>query len=187
MKVAAELGAPTVRVTAGWARSHLPSLQCVDVVLAGLGKIGVEAKKADVIACLENHLRDRLWPPDVLDVTADVSTFLELSARLSETGVMINFDNAQPLAMGIDEIDLFDRVVPQVRSVHLSDRRRGERRHAVIGDGDARIPALLGRLKEVDYSGFVALEDGSDEGDDGLRNGLARLTTMLSDSWGEAG
>jgi sugar phosphate isomerase/epimerase len=182
---AVALGTPTVRVTAGWVRPQVPPDEALKVAAEGLRTVAAEASRVGMTACLENHLHDRLWPRDAVDITADPATFLALCEALAGSGIRVNFDSGQPIAVGADELELLDRVVTQVRSVHVGDRRRGERAHCVIGEGDVRIGAVLARLRNADYSGFVALEDGSPEGDVGLARSVAFMRGCIADCWGQ--
>ena len=74
-------------------------------------------------------------------------------------------------------------VLPKVRNVHAGDRRRGVINHSVIGEGDVDFDAVFGILRTAGYQGFIALEDGSPEGDAGLERGRWRLEQAIQRHW----
>jgi len=181
--LAQALGASTVRVTAGMAHPGVTVNNGLEWVGAGLTDLAKDASKAGIALCLENHYRDRMW--NLTDFAAPPEIFLRLYELLEPTSVMINYDTAQPMVVGGDGIGLLRRVVSKVRSVHAGDRKRGAVSHSVIGEGDVDFDAVFRILRAANYQGFVAIEDGSQEGDVGLERGRRSLEDTIQRVWGE--
>jgi sugar phosphate isomerase/epimerase len=127
-----------------------------------------------------------MWPTDATDFAAEVDVFLQVYDRLRTTPIMVNFDTAHPMVMDIDEIGLLDRVKDRVYNVHAGDRLRRQREHCVIGDGDVHFDAIFSILSAVGYHRFITVEDGSPQGDEGLRAAIRFLGLKIAQYWGDA-
>jgi sugar phosphate isomerase/epimerase len=184
--IAARLGAPSVRVTAGKRRPGMPMAEILDLACESLAIAMARATKLGIRLCLENHVRDRLWEEDAIDVTADPECCIALFERTRPLGVAINFDTSQPMVTGLDTFTVLDREIDRVGNVHAGDRRRGERAHVVIGTGDVDFRRIFERLRLARYTGFISVEDGSPEGEAGTRQGTAYLSAVLEHCWGSA-
>jgi sugar phosphate isomerase/epimerase len=184
--IAAQLGAPSVRVTAGKRRPGTPLVDILDLACESLSIAMERARKVGIRLCLENHVRDRLWEEDSIDVTADPECCVALFERTRPLGVAINFDTSQPMFTGLDTFAVLDREIDRVGNVHAGDRRRGGRTHVVIGTGDVDFPRIFERLRLARYTGFISVEDGSPEGEAGTRQGTAYLSALLERYWGSA-
>ena len=184
--IAARLRTPSMRVTAGKRRSGMPLAEILDLACESLAIAMARATEVGIRLCLENHVRDRLWEEDAIDVTADPECCVALFERTRPLGVAINFDTSQPMVTGLDTFTVLDREIDRVGNVHAGDRRRGERTHVVIGTGDVDFPRIFERLRLARYTGFISVEDGSPEGEAGTRQGTAYLSAVLEHCWGSA-
>jgi len=180
--IAAFLGAPAIRVTAGMAYPNVGISDGIDWACCCLMKVAEYAEPKRIRLCLENHYKDRAW--DRLDFAVDVGIFLELFDRLETSPVMVNFDTAQPMVVDIDEIGLLERVKHKVYNVHVGDRVRRQRPHVVIGEGMVDFDGLFSILSSLGYAGFFSVEDGSSEGDEGTRKGVEFLRAKIREHWG---
>lgn len=183
LAVAARLGAANVRVTAGIDRPGLEPSNGLAWASELLRELGADAERAGVVLCLENHFRDRTWPPEAVDFTLPPDRFVALVDALRDSPVLVNFDTAQTMLSGADPVELLAQVEDRVANVHAGDRIRGERRHSVIGQGDVDFDGVLARLVQRGYTGFVTVEDGSGGGDEGLRAALAHLEAGIESHW----
>jgi len=183
---AARLGARSVRVTAGIDFEGLSTADGIERTTALVRSIAEEAAGVDVLVLIENHYRDRTWPEDALDFSLPPDRFLDLVDALRDTPALVNFDTAQTMLAGIDPLVLLTQVDDRVANVHAGDRRHGQRQHTVIGAGDVDFDAVFGRLAARGYDGFVTVEDGSVEGDDGLVTGIRTLSELIIRHWGRA-
>jgi sugar phosphate isomerase/epimerase len=182
--IAAELSVPAVRVTAGPEHPGVSFEDALPGVVTAFAELAEHAAPADVTLCVENHYRDRTW--DALDISAPPERFARLLDATADLPVRVNYDSAQPMVIDVDEVELLDRVMPRVFHVHLGDRRRRERSHAVLGEGDADLAAILARLCACGYQRFLTIEDGNPDGEAGLERGLAYVQRLVAEQWGAA-
>jgi sugar phosphate isomerase/epimerase len=68
--------------------------------------------------------------------------------------------------------------------VHAGDRLPGEYQHSVLGEGAVPFEPLLRILKERGYAGYLSIEDGQAQGDEGFRRSLAFLRAQVNAVWG---
>jgi sugar phosphate isomerase/epimerase len=181
-----QLGASALRVTTGMRRAGVSTPDGVEWSAACLADLADYAQPRGITLCLENHFRDRMWPADAIDFAADIDVFLQVCDRLRSTPVMVNFDTAHPMVMDVDEVALLERVKDRVHNVHAGDRRRGQRQHCVIGKGDVDFDAVFAILIGAEYHRFITVEDGSQEGDEGLRAAIHFLKGKIAQYWGDA-
>lgn len=186
VRIAHRLSIPTVRATAGPERPGVAFDDALPRIVDAIGALAAYAEERDVTVCVENHYRDRTWEADAIDITAPRECFAQLLAALRETPVRVNYDSAQPMVTGCDGIQLLDAVADRLAHVHLGDRRRGERAHAVIGEGDVDFDAVLSRLHAIGYDRYLTVEDGNPEGELGLRRGTEFLHARLAATWRDA-
>lgn len=184
--IAHQLGADAIRATSGIGYPGVSLSDGLDWAVDGLLTVAEYAETQGVKLCVENHYRDRIWEEGKLDFAVDLDTFLELYDRLEETPVMITFDTAQPMFIDIDEIALLKHVKDKVYHVHAGDRNRRERPHVVIGTGMVDYDSVFAILKSISYDRFISVEDGSAEGDNGLRQGLDFLRSKMAAQWGSS-
>jgi sugar phosphate isomerase/epimerase len=183
IEIAAALGAPSVRITAGIRRAERDRSEGFDLILRALDEVVGLAERASVTLCFENHYRDRTWPDGAVDFAAELEPFLELARLVDSVGARINYDSAQPMVVGTDELALLQAVIGQVSHVHLGDRRRGSREHSVLGEGDVRIAEVLTALHDRGYDRFISIEDGNREGEAGLERGVGLVRRELARRW----
>jgi sugar phosphate isomerase/epimerase len=183
--VAARLGAPNVRVTAGIDRAHLSPPDAFAWAAELLQELAAYSETLGIVLCLENHFRDRSWPPDAVDFTLPADRFVALVDALRDSPVLVNFDTAQTMLSGADPVELLAQVEDRVANLHAGDRVRGEQRHSVIGQGDVDFDGVLRRLARRGYTGFVTIEDGSGAGAEGLRTAVAYLDAKIENHWAE--
>lgn len=186
IEIAARLGAPAVRVTAGIKRPDITAREGLERIARALDELIPEAERHSVTLCFENHFRDRTWPPDTVDFAASKERFLQLAEMIRPTPARINYDSAQPMVIEADELALFEEVADQIFHVHLGDRRRGSRQHSVLGAGDVRIGEVLAGLRRRNYDRFISIEDGNAEGDAGLERGLCFVRREIDLNWDQA-
>jgi sugar phosphate isomerase/epimerase len=90
----------------------------------------------------------------------DVETVLRFAEDQGEQ-VGITLDTAHAGANGDDLLDLYAKVRPHLRNIHLSDwllHGGDHHTHLVPGEGALPLAALLGALARDNYAGLVTLE-----------------------------
>jgi sugar phosphate isomerase/epimerase len=113
----------------------------------------------------------------------DVDTVLRFVEDQGEH-VGITLDTAHTGANGDDLLELYAKVRPRLRNIHLSDwllRRGDHHTHLVPGQGALPLAAFLGALARDAYAGLVTLEVSPVHLHAwSLRQGRARLAESLA-------
>jgi sugar phosphate isomerase/epimerase len=204
--VMAELGRDrewrSVRVLSGQRWPGLEHGPTVDRVVAGIAEVLRYAAGREVDVVMENHYKDGLWTyPEFAQRSA---VFEEIIARIDSPWFGVNFDPSNALVAGDDPVDLLDRIVDRVVTMHASDRslapgysladveaHRGLGYptglvHGVTGQGLNDYPAIFERLHAHGFHGWISIEDGERQGDQGLSDIAASarfLTGMVGSFW----
>ncbi|MCW5935440.1 MAG: sugar phosphate isomerase/epimerase [Fimbriimonadia bacterium] len=181
IQIAAELGATAARTTDGMVHEGLTEEDGIAYAVEGLTELAEFAEPYGVKVCYENHYKDRRWQRE--DFSFRPERFLKIFERIEPTKVMINFDFANPLMTGADPAALLQRVQHKVFHVHAGDRHPGEYLHCVLGTGKVPFDSLLPILKELPYEGWLTIEDGQQEGDEGFSRSIQFLSSKIDQYW----
>jgi sugar phosphate isomerase/epimerase len=102
-----------------------------------------------------------------------VDDVLAALRSLSKT-VGATLDIGQMAACGHDTVDAVHRLAPRLKVVHLKDvASSGAEHNVLLGQGIAKIPAVVAALREVHFSGLVAIEyEKEDDVDQDMRQQL---------------
>ncbi len=179
---AAMLGADAVRVTAGMQHEGLSEEEGIRYAVEGMIQLAEYAVPLGVYPCYENHYKDRCWTRE--DFSFLPERFLRIFEQIEPTPVRLNFDFANPLMVSADPVALLQRVVHKVHHVHAGDRQPGEYQHCVLGEGKVPFRALLQILHAHSYRGYLSIEDGQSQGDEGFRRSLAFLQGLVNEVYG---
>jgi sugar phosphate isomerase/epimerase len=182
VEIAAELGASAVRVTAGMVHKDLDEPDGVRYAVEGMTRLLEYSEPLSIKLCYENHYKDRRWTHEDFSFRPEV--FLKIFEAIEPTVVMVNFDFANPLMTDTDSAALLRRVVHKVFHVHAGDRVPGVYQHCVLGTGGVDFDALLSILKQHGYAGYLTIEDGQGEGDEGFRRSVAFLRERVEKVYG---
>jgi 3-hexulose-6-phosphate synthase/6-phospho-3-hexuloisomerase len=178
--VAAQLGAPSVRVTAGQAHPGLTREQGIQNTVESLRECLAFADQQGVYLAYENHYKDYFW--DYPDFSQPHDIFLEILNALRDTSLKVNFDCSNPIMNGEDPIPLLKQVVDRVVQVHSGDRATyGEYTHAASGEGLVNYPALFEVLQEAGYNGWLSVEYNRPDAPEGL----ARSFDYIRATWNQ--
>jgi sugar phosphate isomerase/epimerase len=175
--VTARLGGGFCRVLSGQRRPEVSRHQGVQWVVGCIRELLDYAAARSVVLTLENHYKDNYWTHPEFAQHRDV--FLEIVNSIDSPWFGVQYDPSNAILAGEDPIELLEQVKHRVVTVHASDRhlRPGhsleELRqvedsagyaailcHGVIGQGLNDFPRILRILREVNYRGWVSIEDG---------------------------
>lgn len=176
------LGARGVRVTAGCVHEGVSRNDGIAWATEYLARLADHAEPRGVRLGFENHYRDRRWTRN--DFAFHTAEYLAILDRLRDTPVGVNFDTSNQLMSGGDPMAVLEVVKEKVWHVHASDRLPGEYRHTVVGEGAVDFDPILRCLGEVGFDGFISLEDGNPEGDEGTVRGLRFIRRKIAEHWG---
>jgi sugar phosphate isomerase/epimerase len=178
--VARRLGGAGVvcRVLSGQRYPEVERQQGLDWVTECIEACLPLARELDVVLGIENHYKDGHWKYPEFAQKMDV--FLELLNRIEDRkNFGVQYDPSNAIVAGDDPIELLDQVKERVVSMHASDRflepghsldelRQADGtlgyspllRHGVIGRGLNDYHKIFSLLAEVDYRGWISIEDG---------------------------
>ena len=196
--MAAALGASYCRVLSGQRRPEISIQEGLNYAAGCIEECLGHAAGAGVTLVLENHYKDNYWKyPEFAQKT---QLFCELVERIDSPHFGVNYDPSNALLAGDDPIELLERVIGRVVTMHASDRylaegtledlRRSEDvvgyarqlRHGVIGQGLCDYDAIFSRLARSGFDGWISIEDGVD-GMDQLRESVRFLRAKIAQHW----
>jgi sugar phosphate isomerase/epimerase len=151
LKLAAQLGAPIVRVFGG----HLPKGHSVEdmmpVLVENLRQIACEAEDYGVTVALETH-----------DAWTSSSVVSEVMKRVNHEHVRVLWDLHHPFRYSNEQPEeTYENLSPYVVGVHVKDSVRDEKgqlRNALPGEGDVPLREMLQMLFDGGYDGYVTFE-----------------------------
>lgn len=180
--VAAELGAPFIRTTAGQAHPGLDRAAATDWAVAGLTACLDDAAAKGVTLCYENHTKGYAWTYNDFSQPSDI--FLEIVKRTEGTGLRLLFDTANTLATGDDPLRVLAQVKDRVSMIHTNDLARvGYFEPVLLGAGVSPIVEIYRMLRENGFDGWISVEEASKTGEDGFRKAIP----YADQAWVKAG
>jgi sugar phosphate isomerase/epimerase len=157
------------------------------------------AAERGITLVIENHYKDDFWTWPEFAQRMDV--FCTLVDRIREPGFGVNYDPSNTYLAGEDPVELLDRVVDRVLTMHASDRYlkygtiedlRNEEggaegyakrlSHGEIGKGLNDYDAIFSRLHKAGFDGWISIEDGVD-GMEQLKRSVAFLKRKIAQHW----
>lgn len=204
IRVAHTLGGPgtVCRVLSGQRWPELTRQQGLQYASQGILACLPLAEELDVILGLENHYKDGFWKYAEFAQKQDV--FLELLALIPESRHFgVQYDPSNAVVAGDDPVELLRQLAGRVVSMHASDRylapgatlddlKKAEGsagyaailHHGVTGKGLNDYPTIFSILRQVDYAGWISIEDGMN-GMDEMAQSLKFLRQSVDQYWSE--
>ncbi|RKX68752.1 MAG: hypothetical protein DRP60_17555, partial [Spirochaetes bacterium] len=135
--------------------------------LAGLEEVLETADQCEVGLVYENHSKPAGWRYP--DFSFNPEIFLELYEELKTRDIKILFDTANPMAFGVESLPLLKKVIDRVTCIHIADTsEKGKLVPSVIGKGLVPFNELFAYLEEINYSGWLSIEEASATGQMGV-------------------
>jgi len=134
-----------------------------ETAVSGVREIAREAERLGLRLAVEPFQLEGIESRSLLNTLGDAAEFVD---QVGSPAVGIQFD-AWHLWNTPDLLDEIPRYAHLIAGVHVSDWReptRGWADRVLPGDGAADLPAILGVLEDVGWSGFYDLEIFSDNG-----------------------
>jgi sugar phosphate isomerase/epimerase len=164
-------------------------LECIEQVLPYAAERGV-------ILALENHYKDNYWTYP--EFALPFKLFQRIVDAIDSPWFGVNFDPSNAILAGEDPLVVLEAVKARVVSMHASDRhllagytledlraQEGQQgyahilRHGEIGTGLNDYPAIVRILEEIDFHGWISIEDGVD-GIEELRRSIRFVRKVLA-------
>lgn len=177
IRVAGELGAAFCRTLSGQRRPELSRDDGIRRVASAIEECLPEAERSDVTLVIENHYKDGYWKYPEFAQKMDV--FIDLIDSIDSPRFGVQYDPSNAIVAGDDPLELLDRVVDRVMTMHASDRYLAEGasleelkqsdgtlgysdklRHGITGKGLNDYDAIFSKLKSAGFSGWISIEDG---------------------------
>ncbi|MEZ5276509.1 MAG: sugar phosphate isomerase/epimerase family protein [Opitutaceae bacterium] len=177
----ARIGAGFCRVLSGQRNPEVSRSDGIRMVADCIGELLPFAEEQGVCLILENHYKDGYWQFPEFAQKMDV--FLELLDAIPEHPFFgVNYDPSNALIAGDDPIAMLQAVKHRLKTMHASDRHleggtledlrkidaasglgyAAILKHGVIGRGAIDYDAVFGILREIDFHGWISIEDGDD-------------------------
>ena len=177
MRVTAELGGSYCRTLSGQMRPEVDTQQGIDWVVTCIEACLAKAEEYDVHLVIENHFKDGYWK--YKEFAQKMEVFLQIVNRIDSDRFGVQYDPSNAIVAGDDPIQLLDKVIDRVKTMHASDRyllpgttledlRDADGSlgypksllHGVVGKGLNDYDGIFQRLARAGYRSWVSIEDG---------------------------
>lgn len=194
-------GGKTCRVLSGQRFPEVSRSDGVRWVRGCLRELVEYAEEKRVILAMENHYKDNYWHYPEFAQKLDV--FVEILDGVPSPWLGVNYDPSNALLAGEDPIDVLEAVKHRIVSMHASDRylKPGHTAeelaksapavnypdilaHGVIGRGLNDYDRIFSILREVNFQGWISIEDGVGGMDD-LHASVAFLRPKMREYFSE--
>ena len=151
LRIAADLGSPTVHLCSGPAPDGLPERDAWKRLAAGVESVLETAEEYGVALAFEPE------PYMFVDTVERCLHLAELVDGHPLFGITLDVGHAHC----VEERPLLDCVrqaAPLLRTVQIEDMRRGIHQHLEFGEGEIDFPPVLAALRELGHRGLVSVE-----------------------------
>ena len=152
LALAAELGAPMIRVFGGEWPEGWTEEQVFEATAALLNSVAPDAERLGVAVVLETH-----------DSLSSSHTVAEILRRVPSHAIGALWDTHHPYRMGEEPDQVIDALGDRILHFHVKDARRNEAARTgwdllLLGEGEVPVRASLTTLLRRGYTGWVAVE-----------------------------
>jgi len=167
--VASFLEARFLRILAGQNYPGIDKNLTINKIIDCFKRISSVADKYNIKLVYENHSKPGVW--DYSDFSHPTEIFLKIVEGIRDTNIGINFDTANTIILGDNPIELLKKIIKKVSVIHAADALGvGELKPASIGKGIAPFKDIFRFLKEVNFNGWICIEEASDNGIKGIKS-----------------
>lgn len=148
--LAADTGAPCLRVFGGRFGDEVTREQAADTMVASLSAVADHAGERGVTICLETH-DDWRDPRDVAGVLS----------RVNHSAIAANWDVIHPIRSKLATLDeSFEALKPYIRHLHIhdGDTITGDLKMMAMGTGGVDHKRIIELLRMIDYDGYLSGE-----------------------------
>ncbi|WP_343704091.1 sugar phosphate isomerase/epimerase family protein [Chitinophaga sp.] len=193
------LGGTYCRVLSGQRRPELTMEEGLKLAADCIEACIPYAAERGITLIIENHYKDDFW--EYPEFAQQMNVFCKLVDMIHHPNFGVNYDPSNTYLAGEDPLELLQRVVHRVVTMHASDRylkegtledlRREEGgaagyakrlSHGEIGKGLNDYDAIFTTLKNAGFNGWISIEDGVD-GMAQLERSVAFLRRKLAQYW----
>ena len=171
------LGASYCRTLSGQRFPGLARAEGIARTVDGIRRSLEYAERRGVVLCMENHYKDGLWRYPEFAQPEDI--FLEIVEQIDSPFFGVQYDPSNAIVGGYDPVKFLERVKHRVVTMHASDRYLAPGatlddlktadgatgyaavlKHGETGKGMNDYDAIFRLLAEVNFSGWISIEDG---------------------------
>lgn len=193
------LGGTYCRVLSGQRRPELTIEEGLKLAADCIEACIPYAAERGITLIIENHYKDDFW--EYPEFAQQMNVFCKLVDMIHHPNFGVNYDPSNTYLAGEDPLELLQRVVHRVVTMHASDRylkegtledlRREEGgaagyakrlSHGEIGKGLNDYDAIFTILKNAGFNGWISIEDGVD-GMAQLERSVTFLRRKLAQYW----
>jgi len=148
--LAADVGAPVIRVFGGTMGKGLSRADAVKLVAQSLHAVADHARERNVTVCMETH-----------DDWCDPRNVAAVMRQVNHPAIAVNWDIMHPVRMKLATMDeAFETLKPWIRHLHVhdGDTLAGKLTLMPIGRGIIDHKLAIKRLLSINYSGFLSGE-----------------------------
>ena len=194
------LGARHCRTLSGQRHPGMSRADGIARTVEGITRSLEYAARRGVVLCMENHYKDGTWRYPEFAQPEDI--FLEILERIDSPNFGVQYDPSNALVGGYDPLRFLEKVKHRVVSMHASDRYlapgatlddlatgdgalgyAAALTHGETGKGSNDYDAIFRILREVDFDGWISIEDGMN-GLDEIARSAAFLKTKRAEYFG---
>ncbi len=195
------LGGQYCRVLSGQKRPELTLDEGIQLAADSIYACLPYAAERGITLIIENHYKDDFW--EYPEFAQKMDVFCKLVDMIEHPFFGVNYDPSNTYIAGEDPLQLLQKVLHRVVTMHASDRylkygtiedlRKEEggatgyvKRlgHGEIGKGLNDYDAIFSALKSVGFNGWISIEDGVD-GMDQLERSVAFVRRKMVEYWGD--
>ena len=196
------LGARHCRTLSGQRHPGMSRQEGIARAVEGITRSLDYAARHGVVLCMENHYKDGTWRYP--EFAQPEGIFLEILGRIEAPNFGVQYDPSNALVGGYDPLGFLEKVKHRVVSMHASDRYlapgatlddlatgdgalgyAAALTHGETGKGSNDYDTIFRILREVDFDGWISIEDGMN-GLDEIARSAAFLKTKRAQYFGAA-
>jgi sugar phosphate isomerase/epimerase len=194
METAAFLGCETCRVLSGQRHPSVQVEEGIKWVVSAINELLPLARKLGIKLAMENHYKDGTWQYPEFAQKQEI--FLRIVESIEDPDFGVQYDPSNAIVAGYDPIEFLQQVKERVVSMHASDRyllpghaleelaeTDGELgyspilKHGEVGKGLNDYKRIFSILAEINYQGWISIEDG-ENGMDEMKRSIEFLKKM---------
>ena len=166
--LSSQLRIPYLRVLAGQAHPATSRSDGITWAVENLSIADETAREYGVQLLYENHSKPGAW--DYYDFSYPLDIFMKVCEGIRATGIRINFDTANIMALGQDPLTVLAQVYDRVETIHVSDTaEKGTFKPVLVGTGAVAFEQIFRFLKGRGFDNWLCIEEASFSGSEGIR------------------
>ena len=167
LALVSDLGFTHARITAGQNHAGLSVEEGAKLCTDCFEKMIPASERYGVKMVFENHSKPGAWP--LIDFSFEKEAFLATYELMKDMPIGINFDTDNAVACGADPVELLEKVIDKVWTVHLNDTSTvGKWTPVSIGGGLVDYDAIFAVLNRHGFDQWVCIEEASGNGLEGI-------------------